>query len=99
MKLRLEDRKLTTVEREKIEDEFQAKLKSSRTGEFRLVGLLGTGLVNWDRDLVGVVMNDIVNTWIEDSRAKGVFKFDLNVYSENIVSDLKKYQDEPSHLY
>ena len=91
---KLDDRRLTSPERSKIEDEFQGKLKSSRTGEFRLVGLLGSGLTNWNRDLVGIVMNDILNTWVLDARGKGVFKFDLNVYSENIVSDLETYQED-----
>ena len=91
---KLDDRKLISVERQKIEDEFQGKLKSSRTGEFRLVGLLGGGLASWNRDLLGIVMNGILNTWVEDARAKGVFKFDLNVYSENIVSDLERYEDD-----
>ena len=91
---KLDDRRLTSPERSKIEDEFQGKLKSSRTGEFRLVGLLGSGLTNWNRDLVGIVMNDILNTWVLDARGKGVFKFDLNVYSENIISDLETYQED-----
>jgi len=92
--VKLDDKRLSAVDRSAIEDEFEGKLKSMRTGEFNIVAMLGSGLTNWSRDLAGKVLNDVVNTWVVDSQSRGVFKFDLNVYSKNVVTDLEKYQDD-----
>ena len=92
---RLNARLITQVERSKLEDDYQSKFRATQNGTFTLVALLGRrSLTVWPRPLIGKVMNDILNVWTEKSRAQGVFKFDLNVYSENILSDVINSQDD-----
>lgn len=92
---RLNARLMTQVERSKIEDDYQSKFKATQNGTFTLIGQLGNPLLTrWPRPLIGKVMNDILNVWTENSRAQGVFKFNLNVYSENILSDVINSQDD-----
>ena len=91
---KLNDKKLTAVERNRVEEEFQGKIRALRNGDFRLVGLLGGRFKTWKPELAGKVLNDIMETWVEESRGRGVFKFDINVFSDNILSDIKQGQDD-----
>lgn len=91
----LSARALTQVERSKLEDDYESKIKATQNGTFVLVAKLGNPLLTrWPRNLISKVMNDILDVWAEQSRSAGVFKFDLNVYSENILSDIIGSQDD-----
>lgn len=84
----LDARNLSAVDRSKLEDDFAAKVKALQNGEFTLVALLGGRFSSWPASLTGKIMDDILSVWVEQSRTRGVFKFDLNIYSDNILSDL-----------
>lgn len=92
---KLDDRKLSAVERNRVEDEYQSKVKALRNGEFRIVGLFQSAAFSkWQPDLAGKVLTDIMETWVEQSRGRGVFKFDINVFSDNILNDIKQGEDD-----
>lgn len=78
-------RALTTVERQKIETEFQEKLASLKNAEFMLVANFGSRFEHWADSLVAKVLSDTINTWVEQSKVRGIFKFDMNIFSGNVL--------------
>ncbi len=82
---RLAARALSTVERQKIETEFQEKLAALKNAEFSLFASFGSRFERWPDLLTAKVLSDTVNTWVEQSRARGIFKFDLNIFSGNVL--------------
>ncbi len=91
---RLEDRRLTPADRERLEGDYAARVSSLQNGEYTLVANLGGRFTAWPPTLAGKVVEDILAVWAEQSRARGVFKFDLNIYSENILSELTPAGDD-----
>jgi hypothetical protein len=92
---RLNARALNQVDRSKLEDEYQSKLRAMQNNTFTLVAQLSQrSFTSWPRPLIGKVMNDILSEWVEESRAQGVFKFDLNVFSENIIANVLSAEDD-----
>lgn len=91
---RLAARNLTSVDREKLEDEYESKVRALQSSEFTIVALLGERFSTWPAGLTGKVMNDILTVWADQSRARGVFKFDLNIFSDNILADLSPGMDD-----
>jgi hypothetical protein len=90
----LEDRRLQPVDRNKIEDEYISKAKAIQNGEFTLVGALGGGFTRWPGSLTAKVMNDILAVWADQSQAQGTFKFNIDVYSDNIVQEAVLKQED-----
>jgi hypothetical protein len=85
----LDDRKLAPVDRQRLEDEYESKTRAMANGEFTLVALSSGRASEWPADLSGKVMEDILNVWADQSRSRGVFLFDLAIYSENILDELQ----------
>ena len=79
---KLSSTKLTQAERSALEDEFAAKRRAARTGEFELVYLddQDEGL---PREVVAPIMANILETWAEEAqRVKGAYLYDVTVLSE-----------------
>lgn len=85
---RLEDRRLTPVDRQKLEAEYDSRMKAIQNGEFTLVLQQEGALASWPETLAGKVMEDVLSVWAEQSRSRGVFKFDLSIYSENLLAEI-----------
>src|SRR5208283_1913071 len=90
----LNARNLDPVDRDRLEDEYSARMNAMENGEYLLVALPGGQTSFWPAELTGKVMNDILSVWAEQSRGRGVFRFDLNVLSGNILSDLASGRDD-----
>jgi hypothetical protein len=84
----LEDRRLSPVDRQKLEVEYDNKMKAVQNGEFTLVLQQDGALAGWPPTLAGKVLEDILTVWAEQSRSRGVFKFDLSIYSENLLTEI-----------
>jgi len=84
----LDDKKLTPVERQKVETEYDNRMKALQTGEFTLVFQQNGALSSWPATLAGKVIEDILSVYAEQSQARGVYKFDLSIYSPNILDDI-----------
>jgi hypothetical protein len=84
----LDDRKLTPVVRQKVEDEFESKSGAIQNGEFTLVAMNSAHAAEGPADLAGKVMEDILTVWADQSRSRGVFLFDFGIYSDNILDEL-----------
>lgn len=91
---RLDDRRLSSVDREKLEKEYESKVRTLQNAEFTLVARLGGRFAKWPATLTGKVMDDILAIWAERSRARGVFKFDQSVFSEYILTEFFDSQDD-----
>lgn len=93
---RLEDRHLESTDRIKLEDEYEDKIKSLKNNELTLVCAMGDKFARWPADLTARVMNEILSTWAEQSKNRGIFKFDIDVLSSNLVRDnLLEDEDYP----
>lgn len=90
----LEDRRLTPADRSRLEESYAARQRSLQNGEFTLVAELGGRFSSWPPTMVGKVMEDILGVWAERSRARGVFKFEFNIFSENILTELTAGEDD-----
>jgi hypothetical protein len=90
----LNARNLDPVARDRLENDYAARLNAMENGEYILAALPGGQISSWPADLTGKVLNDILAVWAEQSRSRGVFKFDLNVFSDNILSDLTSGRDD-----
>jgi hypothetical protein len=90
----LNARNLDPVARDRLENDYIARMNAMENGEYALVALPGGQVSSWPNDLMGKVMNDILSVWAEQSRSRGVFKFDLNVFSANLLSDLDLGRDD-----
>ncbi len=94
---RLEDNRrqmMGMVERVKLEDEYEEKIKGVKNGQFTLVGVLEGPLSGLPDNLTAKVMNDILTVWAERSQARGTFKFDIDSYSQNIVQESVLMQED-----
>jgi hypothetical protein len=90
---RLGARGLSAVDRKQLEDEYESRVRSLRSGEFTLVAALGKGTQRWPETLAGKVAVDVLDVWAEQSRGRGVFRFDLSVFSENILPTATQSED------
>jgi hypothetical protein len=91
---RFDDRRLTQIERSRIENEFNTKIKALQNGEFTLVARFGGRFSSWPLALSGKVINDVLAIWAEQSHAHGVLQFDVNVISGNLLVDLQRYDED-----
>jgi hypothetical protein len=85
---KLEDRRLLAVDRQKLEAEYDNRMKAIRNGEFTLLLQQDGALVKWPDTLAGKVIEDVLAVWLDQSRSRGVFKFDLNIYSANLLQEI-----------
>lgn len=88
---RLENSGLTQVERTKLEDEYASRVRALRNGEFVLVGRLPGG---WPAGLGAGLLPDILEVWSRQARTQGMFRFNFNIYSDNIIADITPYRDD-----
>jgi hypothetical protein len=88
----LEDKSLSQVERSKVEEEYESRRRALRNGDCVLV--IKPALENWPSALTAAVAGDILKVWEEQARHRGAFKFNLDIYSANIVSDIAPYRDD-----
>lgn len=87
---RLEQKNLNAVDREKVEAEYQNRLQGLRNSEFTLV-LIADGKVNrWPTVLAGKVLEDTMKVWADQARERGVFAFEQDLYSSNLLLDIKE---------
>ena len=91
---RVQDRRLTSVERKKLEDEYATRMQVLQRGEYTLVLKIGGALQRWPETLAGKVMDDVLGVWVEQSRGRGLLKFNLNIFSENILNELNPELDD-----
>lgn len=82
---RLAARALSAIERQKLENDFQEKAAALKNAEFTLIAGLDSRFERWPPTLIAKVLTDTINIWLEQFRAQGVFRFDLNIFSENIL--------------
>ena len=85
---KLEDRKLLVVERQKLEAEYDNRMQAIRNGEFTLMLQQDGALLKWPGTLAGKVIEDVLIVWLDQSRSRGVFKFDFNIYSTNLLQEI-----------
>jgi len=91
---RFADRRLTPVERSRIEGEFTSKSLALHNGEFTLVARVGDRISSWPAALSGKVINDVLANWAGQSHVHGVLPFDVNVLSGNLLVDLQRYDED-----
>lgn len=91
----LASRSLTPVERKRLEDEYADKVNALRNGEFALIALWDPKESKMPAKNMIVLMKDILKSWGTQANARGVFKFDMTIYSVNILPTIS---DAPDHL-
>lgn len=91
---KLQDRRLTPADRQKIEEEYELQARSQLGGQYTLVLDVPGSLARWPETLAGKVLDDTLAAWAEQSRDQGVFKFDLNTFSENILAEINPDTDD-----
>jgi hypothetical protein len=82
---KLADTRLTSVDRAKLEEEFQQKREALRVPQYKLnfMSPIGTRIPG---PLMSKLLNDILATWAEQAvREKGVLTHQVHVYSANIL--------------
>lgn len=82
---RLAARMLSPIERQKLENEFREKAAALKNAEFTLILSSGSRFKSWPDALSAKILTDTLNIWLADSRDRGVFRFDFNVYSTNVL--------------
>lgn len=88
---RLDDASLNQVERTKVEDEYESRVRALRNGEFTLIARPAEV---WSGKLTPAMMSDILTEWSLQIKNRGVFKLDYSIYSANIVTDSEVYQGD-----
>lgn len=91
---RVQDRRLASVDRKKLEDEYATRVQVLQRGEYTLVLNIGGTFQRWPETLAGKVMDDVLGVWVEQSRGRGLLRFDLNIFSENILNELNPALDD-----
>jgi hypothetical protein len=91
---RLQDRRLTPADKRKLEDEYADRAALLQNGKFTLVLDLDRPFERWPENLAGKVLDDTLSVWAGQSRDRGVFKFDLNTFSDKILDDLDPETDD-----
>lgn len=81
------DAKLAPVDRQKTESEFESRMRAVQNAEYTLVLQREGALSRWPATLAAKILEDILAIWAEQSRSRGVFKFNLNIYSENLLNE------------
>lgn len=89
---RLEDKGLSQVDRAKLEDEYESRRRALRNGDCTLV--VKPALDPWPSGISAAVAADVLKVWEEQARQRGAFKFNLDIYSANIISDIAPYRDD-----
>ena len=88
---RLEDTGLTQIERAKVEDEYESRVRALRSGSFVLVGRFPGG---WPAKLKPGLLAEILKVWAERARVQGAFLFNFDIYSDNILPDISVEKDD-----
>lgn len=85
--VKLADIKLTAVERSRLEEEFQNKLKALDTPEYRLSFRRSDRITEMPQNLLSKILEDTLATWARqaDDR-KGALRYNLPVLSGNILN-------------
>jgi hypothetical protein len=91
---RLQDRRLTPADKKKLEEEYELQAKPLLGGQYTLVLDIPGSFARWPETLAGKVLDDTLAAWAEQSRDLGVFKFDLNTFSENILTEINPDTDD-----
>jgi hypothetical protein len=91
---KLQDRRLVPADRKKLEDEYDVQAKPLQGGRYTLVLDIKGPFSRWSETLAGKVLDDTLATWAEQSRDRGVFRFDLNTFSENILAEIDPDSDD-----
>ena len=84
----LDNQKLTQVERQKLETEYDNRMKALQNGEFTLVLQQNGSLSTLPATVAGKIIEDILSVWVDQSRTRGVYKFDLSIFSTNILDEI-----------
>jgi hypothetical protein len=82
---RLAARTITAADRQKLENEYQEKAAALQNTEFTISIDFGSRFRAWPATLAAKILPDIIDAWLELSRARGVFRFNASVFSENIL--------------
>lgn len=83
---KLEDRKLSVEQRERLETEFREKKKSLMTANYELVFAGDESAASLPPTLRAKVLNDLLNTWAEYAQSvKGVTQYDIALVSKDIL--------------
>jgi hypothetical protein len=89
---RLEDKSLSQVERTKLEDEYESRRRALSNGDCVLV--IKPAAETWPTGITAALAEDVLKVWEEQTRRRGAFKFNLDIYSANIISDIAPYRDD-----
>ncbi|WP_153306063.1 hypothetical protein [Desulfatiglans anilini] len=83
---KLEDRKLSVEQRERLEAEFREKKKSLMTANYELVFAGDESITPLPPTLRAKVLNDLLSTWAEYAQSvKGVTQYDIALVSRDIL--------------
>lgn len=82
---------LSTVDRQRLEDEYESRRQALENAQFTLVYRPGDGLTDGVSE---AVLADVLTVWSEQSRSLGVFKFNRNVYSPNLLRGLAAHHED-----
>jgi len=89
---RLDDKNLSQVERNKLEDEYESRRRALSNGDCVLV--IKPAAETWPTGITAALAEDVLKIWEEQTRQRGAFKFNLDIYSPNIISDIAPYRDD-----
>lgn len=83
---RLADAKLQSIDRQRIEREFQEKAGALKTSTFRLTLIRSERLRKMNASLMEKVLRGILNGWADDAaKTRGALKYDLPIYSRTMI--------------
>lgn len=91
---KLADPKLTSVDRARIEQEFQEKQKSLSKGDLSVVLVSRERLRKVPVSTREKILNDVLSTWAEQTiRDKGILLYDVSILSRGVFSDIGTTMD------
>ncbi len=80
---------LSSVQRASLEDEYVSRRRALENVEYTLVMRLDGTVED-----AGSLLEEVLAVWGEQSRSLGVFKFNRNVYSPNLLASLSSYDED-----
>ena len=83
---KLADTRLTSVERARLEEEFDQKREALRVPQYVLSFMSQTGVTSIPDALMGKVLSDILAVWAEQATTrKGVLVYQVGMYTKNLL--------------
>ncbi len=95
----LDNRQLSVADRQKLEAEFESKAKSVMNGEYTVSVASSDRFFTSSPTLVAKLLEDVLEVWARLSESKGIYLYDIELYSPNIIRLQSLAKDDYMMVY